>query len=98
MQIRFGHCISPLNVETKQKTFPFYSSLLLSYLLLQGFNHVVLFSRPVYFCLLTSGVLILDKLTEFDFVCVAVYSVPLCSQSSVAYVKDVMLGKKCVLF
>jgi hypothetical protein len=59
----------------------------------KGFNHVVLFSRPVYFCLLTSGVLILDRISNYDFQCVAVYTIPLCSPGSVAYVKGIMQGK-----
>ncbi|XP_028418258.1 pecanex-like protein 1 [Dendronephthya gigantea] len=57
-----------------------------------GFNHVVLFSRPVYFCVLATGVLILDKISDYDFQCVSVYTIPLCSPRSVAYVKDIMLG------
>lgn len=47
----------------------------------------------MYFCLLTSGVLILDRVSKCDFHCVAVYNIPLCSPASVAYIKDVMLGR-----
>ena len=47
----------------------------------------------MYFCMLAVGVLVLDKVEEYDFECVTVYGVPLCSQGSVAYIKDVMLGR-----
>ncbi len=47
----------------------------------------------MYFCLLASGVLILDRISNYSFECVAVYNIPLCSPGSLAYVKDVMLGK-----
>ena len=47
----------------------------------------------MYFCLLATGVLILDKISQYNFECVSVYTIPLCSPRSVAYVKNIMLGK-----
>lgn len=47
----------------------------------------------MYFCLLAGGVLIMDKISYYDFECVAVYNIPLCSPGAVAYVKNIMLGK-----
>ena len=54
---------------------------------------MVAFSRPFYFCALASVVLILDEAARANLTEFTLYGLPLCTQSTLTYTRDFLLGK-----
>ncbi|XP_015763882.1 PREDICTED: pecanex-like protein 1 [Acropora digitifera] len=58
-----------------------------------GHNHMIVFSRPTYFCILAVLILLLDKLSQSPGIsAVAVYGVPFVTNFTLTYSRDFLIG------
>ncbi|XP_078349641.1 pecanex-like protein 1 isoform X3 [Oculina patagonica] len=57
-----------------------------------GHNHMIVFSRPTYFCALAICILVLDKLNQSDVVTFTVYGIPFATNYTLTYTRDFLIG------
>ncbi|XP_022800219.1 pecanex-like protein 1 isoform X2 [Stylophora pistillata] len=57
-----------------------------------GHNHMIVFSRPTYFCVLAICILALDKLAQSHVQTVSLYGIPFATNFTLTYTRDFLIG------